>query len=302
MPGNRSATRRVPRQVSLRATGWRLLSAFRNALLPSRCAGCGVWVTAVDLPGLLSGRIGPGAAGRVGTQQADQLDGALAAAMLSAGMSSLAAMLCPSCRQHIVRLRSPFCSVCGQMFKTREGLDHRCKECIRQPKHYTIARSALLYTHGFRRVIHQFKYRGKIYLAAPLGEILLATFLRFWDSDDMDLILPVPLHRRRFRHRGFNQAYRLIAHWKHLDRRFAATPRLLVRTRATAPQTGLGKAQRRQNLRHAFAVQFPEAIRSRRVLLVDDVYTTGATANECARVLMRCGAERVDVLTLARAV
>ena len=188
------------------------------------------------------------------------------------------------------------------MFTGRQGMDHRCGDCIRRPKAYTIARSALLYTPGFRKVIHQFKYRGKIQLAAPLGEILLATFLRFWDSDDMDLVLPVPLHSGRFRQRGFNQAQRLVMDWQHLDSRLAPTVRLLVRTRATAPQTGLGKAQRRRNMHHAFGVQRPEAVRFRRILLVDDVYTTGATANECARALMRCGAARVDVLTLARAV
>ena len=210
-------------------------------------------------------------------------------------------MLCASCREHIAPVRSPLCTVCGRMFKGREGLDHPCEDCLRQPKHYRSARSAVLYTPGFRRVVHQFKYRGKIHLAAPLGEILLASFLRFWNIGDMDLILPVPLHPRRFRQRGFNQASRLMANWKHFESRLSASLRLLIRTRATPPQAGLRRAQRRRNIRNAFAVQRPEAVRSRRILLVDDVYTTGATAGECARVLMRCGAQRVDVLTLARA-
>ena len=135
-----------------------------------------------------------------------------------------------------------------------------------------------------------------------MGDILLAAFLRFWDSGDIDLILPVPLHPKRFRQRGFNQAYRLLSNWKHEYSALAATTGLLVKLRATAPQTGLGKVQRRRNIRNAFGVRQPEAIRSRRVLLIDDVYTTGATADECARVLLKCGAARVDVLTLARAV
>ncbi len=132
--------------------------------------------------------------------------------------------------------------------------------------------------------------------------MLLAAFLRFWDSGDIDLILPVPLHPKRFRQRGFNQAYRLMSNWKHEYSALAATTRLLVKLRATAPQTGLGKVQRRRNIRNAFGVRQPEAVRSRQVLLIDDVYTTGATADECARVLLKCGAARVDVLTLARAV
>jgi ComF family protein len=158
----------------------------------------------------------------------------------------------------------------------------------------------VVYTSVFRKVVHRFKYRGQMRLAGPLGKILLATYLRFWNSGDIDLILPVPLHPKRFRQRGFNQAYRLVVNWKQFEKGLAATPGLLVKTRVTAPQSGLQKAQRRRNVRNAFRVQRPEAVRSRRVLLVDDVYTTGATADECARVLLRYGAARVEVLTLAR--
>ncbi|KPJ77184.1 MAG: hypothetical protein AMJ54_09150 [Deltaproteobacteria bacterium SG8_13] len=224
------------------------------------------------------------------------------AALLAAGLSNLATILCDSCRQQVVTVQRPLCTVCGRMFEDREGSDRRCGDCTRQPRYFASARSAVLYISGFRKVVHQFKYRGKTRLAGPFGDILLGTFLRFWGSDDMDLILPVPLHPKRFRQRGFNQACLLMANWNRLDARLAATPRLLVRTRATAPQTGLGKAERRRNIRRAFDVKRPESVRSRRILLVDDVYTTGATVNECARVLMHCGARRVDVLTLARAV
>lgn len=188
------------------------------------------------------------------------------------------------------------------MFSGRVGPDHRCGDCIRRPKYYCRARSAVLYTDGFRQLVHQFKYRGRLQLAGPMGDILLAAFLRFWDSGDIDLILPVPLHPKRFRQRGFNQAYRLVSDWKHQGNGLVATTRLLVKLRATVPQTGLGKARRRRNIRNAFGVRKPEAIRSQRVLLIDDVYTTGATADECARVLLQYGAARVDVLTLARAV
>ena len=188
------------------------------------------------------------------------------------------------------------------MFEARESTDHLCGDCIRQTRSFGCARSAVIYTPGIRKVLHQYKYRGRLQLAVPLGDILLATFLRFFDSGDMDLILPVPLHRDRFRQRGFNQAHRLMVNWKRVDGGLAPTPRLLVKTRATPPQAGLGKLQRRRNIRGSFGVRRPAAVRSRRILLVDDIYTTGATAAECARVLMRCGAAQVDVLTLARAV
>lgn len=283
-------------------TGWRILDVFRNALLPTRCAGCSCWIPAVDPPRAFLQRIGPGAAGDGKSADAGQSQDAAETSLQDTGLLRLEAMLCGSCRKHLVLAEPPLCTVCGRMFKGRQGPDHRCGDCIRQPKQFTSARSAVLYTPGFREVVHRYKYRGKIQLAGPLGEILLAAFLRFWASGDMDVILPVPLHPKRFRQRGFNQAYLLMQHWKHFESSLAATSRVLVKTRATAPQTGLGKAQRRRNIRNAFAVLRPEAVRSRRILLVDDVYTTGATVNECARVLLKSGAEQVNVLTVARAV
>ncbi len=279
-----------------------MLSAFSDALLPSRCASCGVWIATIDPPGPALNAAGLPATGSLPTEKPDRSGAASAAALHKEGMSGLAAMLCDSCRQHVVMIRSPLCTVCGRIFEGRQASDHRCGDCIRRSKHYDRARSAVLYTPGFRKVVHQYKYRGRIRLAGPLGDILLASYLRFWDSGDIDLILPVPLHPKRFRQRGFNQAYRLVAKWRHFESDLTAISGLLVKTRATAPQTGLGKAQRRQNIRNAFAVRRPEAVRSRRILLVDDVYTTGATADECARVLLQHGAARVDVLTLARAV
>lgn len=118
------------------------------------------------------------------------------------------------------------------------------------------------------------------------------------------LVVPVPLHRARRRTRGYNQA-ELIA--KRAIRqlrssRLQLAPKVLVRTRFTESQTGFTREQRRANLRGAFAVPDPARIRGRRVLLVDDVLTTGATADECSRILLRAGAEQVLVATVARAV
>ena len=117
---------------------------------------------------------------------------------------------------------------------------------------------------------------------------------------DHDLVVPVPLHLERLRWRGFNQALSLArALVPRGDARLA--PMALVRQRATAAQVGLGEADRRHNIRGAFAVSDRARVRGRRVLLVDDVMTTGATADECAGTLRRAGARQVDVLVLARA-
>ena len=286
----------------LKVCGWRIVRMFLDALLPGRCPGCGAWVPAIELPRPPKRIIGAGAHDCTGSEETAHGQHAVADTLHAAGLSDLKAMLCQKCRQQVVFIESPFCSVCGRVFDGRESAGHLCGDCIRQPKNFGCARSAVIYTPGFRKVVHQYKYRGRLQLAAPLGDLLLAAFLRFFNSGDMDLILPVPLHRDRFRQRGFNQAYRLMMNWKHVESGLAPTPRLLVKMRATPPQAGLGKTQRKRNIHGSFDVQRPAAVRCRRILLVDDVYTTGATADECARVLMRCGAARVDVLTLARAV
>jgi ComF family protein len=144
--------------------------------------------------------------------------------------------------------------------------------------------------------IHRFKYQGE--------QAGLATFAHFHrtlvgDLAEPDAILPVPLHPERLRLRGFNQAL-LLAQAFFPDARKRPEPGVLVRLRHTLPQTGMNGAARRKNLRRAFAVSRPETIRGRSVLLVDDVYTTGSTVHECATVLRRAGASRVEVLTLAR--
>ena len=121
------------------------------------------------------------------------------------------------------------------------------------------------------------------------------------------MVLPIPLHNRRLRQRGFNQAQMLVDAWANAVRkgnrdwyRFPKARKIIVRSRPTAPQTGLGKPERRRNIRHAFTVVDREAVQGRHILLVDDVYTTGATAEEVAHELIRNGADTVDVLTVAR--
>jgi ComF family protein len=149
--------------------------------------------------------------------------------------------------------------------------------------------------------IHMFKYGKKTSLCRPLGLLARETFFRFWDVSAIDLLVPVSLHVKRLRERGFNQAHLLIRRWAK-EEEIPFDGRALSRDRWTEPQTSLSRTERQKNIRGAFSVRHSEQIKGRKILLVDDVYTTGATVNECARVLMKAGAQRVDVLTLARAV
>lgn len=220
----------------------------------------------------------------------------------------LASFCCPDCVSSFAAISSPLCSCCGIMFKSRQGQDHLCGDCITQPKEFRIARAAVAYDQQLMAVMHRFKYAGKIQLAGPLGVLMRDAFMRYWDRSNVDLILPVPLHAIKFRKRGFNQSYLLIRRWKSKSTPLAGdvldipvNTDVLVRSKATVSQTGLGRQQRLNNIKGAFRVEIPAKVIDKKVLLVDDVYTTGATVNECARVLLKAGAERVDVLTVARA-
>ena len=220
----------------------------------------------------------------------------------------LNAYCCPECVRSFTAVSSPICSCCGIMFKSRQGQDHLCGDCITQPKEFRIARAAVAYDPQLTAVVHRFKYTGKIQLAGPLGGLLLDAYRRYWAPQEIDMILPVPLHAVKFRQRGFNQAYLLIRSWKSKSGPMVVSvfdipvnTDVLIRRSATLSQTGLGRQQRLKNIKGAFEVKMPEKVIAKKVLLVDDVYTTGATANECARVLLEAGADRVDVLTVARA-
>lgn len=215
--------------------------------------------------------------------------------------------LCPDCLSTFEPVASPLCSRCGVMFKSRLGADHLCGACIQCSGTYRHARAGGIYAGALMALIHQLKYRACLSLIHPLGAILQETYRHHWAPQEVDMILSMPLHVRRLRQRGFNQAQLLVDVWADATRRmdgvgprFAKPREVLVRSKPTLPQTGLGKRARRRNIRRAFTVVNRDAVEGRRVLLVDDVYTTGATVEEAAGELMRNGARAVDVLTVAR--
>ena len=208
---------------------------------------------------------------------------------------------CPPCRTGIRCIGSPLCPRCGLPFPTLAGEDHLCGSCLEREPAYAIARSMAYYEGSLLAAIHLFKYRGKTGIGEALGRMLADFAGTNWNLGVFTRVVPVPLHRKRLRSRGFNQAVILArAVATHFDIPLDLTT--LRRVVATAPQVSLGREARLANVRGAFAVERPERIAGQRILLVDDVYTTGGTLAECAGTLLKAGADAVALLTLARAV
>jgi ComF family protein len=259
-----------------------MLHYLINFFYPPRCAACGV-------------RLGAGAVRR----------------------------LCDECFSHIDRMPEALCLVCGiPLESTRHnahdeddaGVTEWCSNCRSSPPHFSRARAVVRYRHDAGEagdpeeagrsdvvpaIIRRHKYGLDQSLTHALAECLGDELPV--SAADYDVIIPVPLHIGRLRWRGFNQAAMLaVAVARRMDRPLDLLT--LVRVRETPPQTRQNRGERIKNLRRAFAVRRPARVASRRILLIDDVMTTGATADECARTLLAAGARRVDVLTLARAV
>lgn len=208
--------------------------------------------------------------------------------------------LCKTCAAGIHRIVSPLCPICGWPYPATVDGDHLCGDCLLTPPAFSCARSLGRYEGTLLDAIHVFKYGGNTNMGRLLGEILAEAAYTGFQPGDWTVLIPVPLHVRRLRERTFNQSVLLA---RALSGRFGIPVDVLSlkRRRDTTPQVALGRAERRANIQGAFEVASPDRVAGQRVLLVDDVYTTGNTLNECARVLLDGGAVAVAALTLARA-
>lgn len=196
-------------------------------------------------------------------------------------------------------MTNPLCAACGTPFEFDHGPVALCGACLRERPRIERNRAVFVYNDISRDLAIGLKHRDRTHVAPALGAWLARTGREL--VTDADLIAPVPLHRGRLWRRRFNQSALLAralcgAHYGRLR------PDLLVRTRATPRQAGLDATARRRNMRGAFAFRpiHGEAVSRARVLLVDDLFTTGATVSACANTLLGAGAAAVDVLVLAR--
>lgn len=228
--------------------------------------------------------------------------------------------VCSACVGSVRRIEAKTCAVCGELVPSADAgrageVEVRCGVCQRARLPFAKAVAYGSYDGALRGLIHLLKY-DRVRPADDLLGCMLAEAmaeLKFASGEKAPLVVPVPLWTGRERQRGFNQAEGIArAALKYWNRRGTVTgetpalpvlelnPSALRRTRETQSQTGLTRHQRRANLRGAFVAARPEQIAGRGVILVDDVYTTGTTVSECARVLRRAGAGQVYVATAAR--
>ncbi|HXM73978.1 MAG TPA: ComF family protein [Chthoniobacterales bacterium] len=208
--------------------------------------------------------------------------------------------LCEECEAKITRIVPPFCAKCSEPFEGAITGPFTCANCAHRTIYFDAAVSAYRSRGIVRRIILDFKYGRRLYLRHLVARWLFAAL----DDDRLrqqrfDVIVPVPLHSARERERGFNQAT-LLAELASAQMSLQARP-LLERTRYTTTQTAFDRAERMENLHGAFRLRKSADVRKLRVLLIDDVLTTGSTLSECARVLKKAGAISVHAATAARA-
>ena len=215
------------------------------------------------------------------------------------GVEGAGGYICWNCMAQMEWVGPPFCRICGDPLYGEAGFEVVCKGCSTVLPFFERARSVARLRGALRATMHAFKYNGATWLARDLATLMLACYELHFSRAGFDTVTFVPLYPSRERERSYNQAFllarRLAEACPSLELR-----RCLRRVRETPSQTHLTAVQRLANVRSAFSVEGAANIKDRRILLVDDIMTTGATVNECARVLKRSGAALVGVLTVGR--
>ncbi len=207
--------------------------------------------------------------------------------------------LCADCWQALTFITAPQCARCGMPFGHDLGSGAECGGCLGEPPRFTTARAAFAYGGPARAILLALKHGDRLYLAATMAPHMARAAGPLLSP--AALLVPVPLHRWRLWRRGFNQAALLAQSLAKLSGA-AVDLTVLARVRATPSSAGMGRAARAANVRGAFRVVDASRIKGRDIILIDDVLTTGATADACARHLNRAGARSVHVLTFARVV
>lgn len=211
--------------------------------------------------------------------------------------SFLSNNFCQHCTAKINYLSLPVCRICGTEIYCGDGETHLCGDCLKKQPPFSLARSLVWYDEVIRELFLRLKFNADTSVIPGLFQLISC-----YDTtgfQQVDWIVPVPLHRRRLRKRGLNQSLILARMFFPAHRHLLRTD-LLERTQNSRPQTLLSGVRRRRNLRGVFKTAKSEEIEGAVVCLVDDIFTTGTTVAECTRTMLKSGAKEVKVLTMAR--
>jgi len=204
--------------------------------------------------------------------------------------------VCNNCWRNIECINPPWCEICG--LPTSENL---CDKCAANPPQYGKLRTIANYDNILQTVIHLYKFEKRKTLSVPLVNLILKHFPYDCLLSEYDYIIPIPIHKKRLRERGFNQSTLLSKHIGNIGHLDVVTD-ILIRKKNTSPQSSLDRQARQTNIIGAFELKQDSAVRGMRILVFDDVFTTGATVREAVKVLWKADPIEVDVLTLARTI
>jgi ComF family protein len=207
--------------------------------------------------------------------------------------------VCGKCWSHVRFIRPPYCERCGLPSDGAITTNFTCSNCHELHLHISSARSAVVAKTVVLEAIHRFKYSRALWFENFLADLLVRQAAPALNDGGWDFIVPVPLHPLKLREREFNQAERLAAHLSRATN-IPVNKSFLRRLQPTPTQTLLSREQRAANMKNAFAVRPGTRLDKKRIVLVDDVFTTGATTNACAQALCGAGAAAVCVWTVAR--
>ncbi|MFH1897303.1 MAG: ComF family protein [Candidatus Desantisbacteria bacterium] len=211
--------------------------------------------------------------------------------------------ICANCQTKIVPIELPVCDKCGKpLVPSFNRLQHPlCRECRTMRRYFTVARAVGTYEGVLKKAIWLFKYEGKTGLQGILGSLMVDCINHLDWASKIDIIVPIPLHKTKLKTRGYNQAG-ILTVFMGEKLNIPISQNNLKRIKATITQASLKRKERIKNIHNAFFIQQPEKFSGKRILLIDDVFTTGATSNECSRILKKAGVSDIFVLTIARGV
>ena len=207
--------------------------------------------------------------------------------------------VCADCWMEVRFITPPFCKRCGLPYEGEITHQFECANCREMELHFSSARSAVVARGLVLEVIHRYKYSRALWFESFLADLLIRQAKSILEKEKWDFIVPVPLHPLKKREREFNQAERL-AYQLSRATKIPVDPGLLERVEFTRTQTLLTRPQRTENVRHAFRHCQKRRLKGEKIILLDDVLTTGATTSACAKVLQKAGAGEICVWTVAR--